>query len=62
MGTATRIFELNGKNWNAANPYDSGENVNIREKSLNIEGLPFTYGFMAHSVTVIEVSGHRMAR
>jgi alpha-L-arabinofuranosidase len=52
-----RVFELNGKDKVAANPFGSSENVNIREKSLRIERLPFSYRFPAHSVTILEVAG-----
>ena len=52
-----RVFELNGKGKVAANPFGSSENVNIREKSLCIERLPFPYRFPAHSVTILEVAG-----
>jgi alpha-L-arabinofuranosidase len=52
-----RIFELNGKDKVAANPFGSSENVNIQEKSLRVERLPFSYRFAPHSVTVLEVGG-----
>jgi alpha-N-arabinofuranosidase len=52
-----RVFELNGKDKVAANPFGSSANVNIQEKSLPVERLPFSYKFPAHSVTVLEVEG-----
>jgi len=51
------VFELNGKDKVAANPFGSSADVNIREKSLTVERLPFSYKFPAHSVTVLEVEG-----
>jgi alpha-N-arabinofuranosidase len=57
--TTLRIFELNGKDKVAANPFGSSENVNIQQKSLRVERLPFSYRFPAHSVTVLEVEGSR---
>jgi alpha-L-arabinofuranosidase len=56
-GDPVRVFELNGKNKVAANPFGSSENVNIREKAVRVERLPFTYQFPAHSVTILELSG-----
>jgi hypothetical protein len=52
-----RIFELNGKGKVAANPFGSSENVNIREKAVRVERLPFSYRFTAHSVTILELGG-----
>lgn len=52
-----RVFELNGKDKVAANPFGSSANVNIQEKSLPVERLPFSYRFPAHSVTVLEFGG-----
>ena len=50
-----RVFELNGKGKVAANPFGSSENVNIREKAVRVERLPFSYRFPAHSVTILEL-------
>jgi len=58
-GTSARVFELNGKDRDAANPFGSTENVNIREKSAPIGRIPFSYQFPAHSVTVLEITGSR---
>ncbi len=55
--TTVRIFELNGKDRDATNPFGSTENVNIREKSVTISRPSFPYRFPAHSVTVLELSG-----
>jgi alpha-L-arabinofuranosidase len=52
-----RVFELNGKDKVAANPFGSSANVNIQEKSLRVDRLPFSCRFPAHSVTVLEVGG-----
>jgi alpha-N-arabinofuranosidase len=56
LGDSVRVFELNGKDKVAANPFGSSENVNIREKALRVERLPFSYRFPAHSVTILELS------
>ena len=56
-GTVARVFELNGKDKVAANPFGSTENVNIREKSISVSGSAISCNFPAHSVTVIELSG-----
>ncbi len=53
----SRVFEVNGKDKVAANPFGSTANVNIREKSVNIGGPKVSYRFPAHSVTVIEIAG-----
>ena len=52
-----RAFELNGKDKVAANPFGSSANVNIQEKSLRVERLPFSCRFPAHSVTILELGG-----
>ncbi|MGA2074757.1 MAG: alpha-L-arabinofuranosidase C-terminal domain-containing protein [Terriglobia bacterium] len=57
-GTATRMWELNGNNRDAANPYGSTGDVNIRERAFSVEQVPFSYHFPAHSVTVLEIPGH----
>ena len=56
-GDSVHVFELNGKDKVAANPFGSTDNVNIREKVVRVERLPFSYRFPAHSVTVLELSG-----
>lgn len=58
-GTVARVWELNGKDKVVANPYGSSDNVNIRERQVPLEGLPLSYRFPAHSVTVLEFSGGR---
>jgi len=58
-GDSVRVFELNGKDKVAANPFGSSDNVNIREKAVRVERVPFSYRFSAHSVTVLELSGSR---
>jgi len=57
--TPARVFELNGKDKDAANPFGSADNVNIKEKSLAVKRVPLSYRFPAHSVTVLELSGTR---
>jgi alpha-L-arabinofuranosidase len=56
-GKQAQVYELNGKSWDAANPYGSTENVNIAHRTLEVTKTPFSYIFAAHSVTVLEVSG-----
>jgi alpha-L-arabinofuranosidase len=56
-GTVARIFELNGKDKVAANPFGSTENVNIREKSFPVSGPVVSYNFPPHSVTIVELAG-----
>ena len=48
------LFELNGINRDAANPYGSSANVDIREKRIAAGGSSFTYAFSPHSVTILE--------
>jgi len=56
-GQAWHVFELNGKDKVAANPFGSAANVNIRESSLGVGRLRFVDTFPAHSVTVLELQG-----
>jgi len=58
-GTVARVFELNGKDKVAANPFGSTENVNIRAKSFSISGPAISYTFPPHSVTIVELSGSK---
>jgi alpha-N-arabinofuranosidase len=53
-----QAYELNGKSWDASNPYASTENVNIRQRSIKISRATFQYNFPAHSATVLEVHGN----
>jgi alpha-N-arabinofuranosidase len=55
-GSTAKVYELNGNNKVAANPFGSSENVNIRKKSVKADGTTIHYGFPAHSVTIIELS------
>jgi alpha-N-arabinofuranosidase len=58
-GVAARVYELNGKDRDAANAYGNSENVHIRDKTLTVDQTPFSYRFPAHSVTVLEITGER---
>jgi alpha-L-arabinofuranosidase len=58
VGESAKAWELNGKDRDAANPYGSATNVNIQEKQFTLGHAPFAYRFPAHSVTVLEISGH----
>ncbi len=54
-----KLFELNGKSRDAANPFGSSQDVNISERSAAIQGSLFSVSLPAHSVTVIEVPGRK---
>ncbi len=57
-----KLFELNGKSRDAANPFGSSQDVNITARSASIIGATFSVSLPAHSVTVIEVPGKNGAR
>jgi alpha-L-arabinofuranosidase len=61
-GTQAQVYELNGKSWDAFNPYGSADNVNISHRELNVGQAAFSYSFPAHSVTVLELHGSPTAR
>jgi alpha-N-arabinofuranosidase len=50
-------FELNGTDQNAANPFGSTANVNIRQADVPSWREPLTYTFPAHSITILELVG-----
>ena len=52
-----QVFELNGKDRDATNPFNSSESVNIRQKTIDIRNLPLLFRFSAHSATVLEFAG-----
>ena len=56
-GAQAQVYELDGKSWDAFNPYGSTENVNIAHRTVEVTQTSFTYLFPAHTVTVLEVSG-----
>ncbi len=53
-----QVYELNGKSWDALNPYGSTANVNIRQRSIKISRTTFEYRFPAHSATVLVFHGN----
>ena len=59
--TQAQVYELDGKSWDAFNPYGSTENVNIAHRSVEVTQTPFSYLFPAHTVTVLEVNGSSVA-
>jgi len=61
-GTPVQVYELNGKSWDAFNPYGSADNVNITHRALEVGQAAFSYSFPAHSVTVLELQGSSTAR
>lgn len=50
-----KIFEVNGPDKVAANPFGSANVVNIANKSANVHCANFSYKFPAHSITTIEI-------
>ena len=60
-GAQAQVYELDGKSWDAFNPYGSTENVNIAHRTVEVTQTPFSYLFPAHTVTVLEVNGSSMA-
>jgi alpha-N-arabinofuranosidase len=50
----TKVFELNGKDRDAANPFGRTDNVNIRERAVVQTEAPFEYVFPPHSVNILE--------
>jgi alpha-L-arabinofuranosidase len=55
---SAQAYELNGKSWDAFNPYGSTANVNIQQLKLEAQRATFSYRFPAHSVTVLELRGN----
>jgi alpha-L-arabinofuranosidase len=56
-GNPAQVYELNGKTWDAFNPYGSTDNVNISQRTVEITQSEFSYLFPPHTATVVEVSG-----
>lgn len=56
-----KAYELNGKSWDAFNPYGSTANVNIQQRTFKVQDTAFSYRFPAHSVTVLELCGNTVA-
>ncbi len=50
-------YVLNGKSWDAYNPYGSTANVNIQPRTVRTSSAAFSHLFPAHSVTVLELHG-----
>jgi alpha-N-arabinofuranosidase len=61
VGGQAQVYELDGKSWDAFNPYGSTENVNIGHRTLEVTPTAFSYLFPAHTVTVLEVNGIPLA-
>ncbi|HSS97025.1 MAG TPA: hypothetical protein VLK33_08345, partial [Terriglobales bacterium] len=57
-----KVWELNGPSRDAANDFGDSSKVNIREKDIAVSGASLTYRFPAHSVTVLELPGHRQQK
>jgi alpha-N-arabinofuranosidase len=60
-GTPAEVYELNGKTWDAFNPYGSTDNVNISQRTVEVTQSTFSYLFPPHTATVMEVSGSPLA-
>ena len=56
-GNAAQAYELNGKTWDAFNPYGSTENVNISHRTVSVDKPSFSYAFPPHTATVLEIGG-----
>jgi hypothetical protein len=56
-GTPAQVYELDGRTWDAFNPYGSTENVNISHRELDVGKSLFSYLFPPHTVTVLEIGG-----
>jgi alpha-N-arabinofuranosidase len=57
-GAQAQVYELDGKSWDAFNPYGSTKNVSITHRTVAVGRMPLSYVFPAHTITVLEVSGH----
>ena len=58
-GTDGQAYELNGKNYVAANPFGSSDNVNIVTKTVSVAAGPLVYRFPARSITILELHGSK---
>ena len=58
-GTEAQVYELNGKDYVAANPFGSSDNVNIQTKTIPADVYPLVYKFPAHSITIFELRGSK---
>lgn len=56
-GAEIKLFELNGSDRDASNPFGSSKNVNIVTKTARQAGLPLELKFPPHSVTIVEFAG-----
>ena len=56
-GMPAQVYELDGKTWDAFNPYGNPGNVSISSRTAEAPQAAFSYRFPPHSVTVLEVSG-----
>lgn len=57
-----KAYILTSKSWDSFNLYGSTANVNIQQRTLEIQHAAFSYSFPAHSVTVLELHGSTTAR
>lgn len=60
-GDQAQAYELNGKSWDAFNPYGSTANVDIQRRAVEVRHARFSYRCPAHSVTVLDLPGNTMA-
>jgi len=56
-GFKRQASELNGKDYVAASPFGSSENVNIKTKTIPTISGSLVYKFPAHAITILELRG-----
>jgi alpha-L-arabinofuranosidase len=57
-GGGAQVFELNGPDKVAANPFGSSDKVNIHDKPVTLKPGSMSYSFPAHSISILELSGN----
>jgi alpha-L-arabinofuranosidase len=63
-GLSADAYVLNGKSWDAANPFGATDQVDVTHASRPLHALngsSFTYEFPAHSATILEIEGLQLA-
>lgn len=53
-----QVFELNGPDKVASNPFGSSDKVNIHDKPVTLKPASMSYSFPAHSISILELSGN----
>ena len=57
QGLSGRLPRLKGKDYVAASPFGSSENVNIKTKTIPTISGSLVYKFPAHAITIFELRG-----